>query len=442
VHLTLSPITTRALLIVTFAAALAPAQTSTTHTTVRHHREAVTADDGSAELSQAEDAMAKKDFGTAEKTLLAATAKDEKNYRAWFDLGYVYNATDRQPQAIDAYRKAVAANPEIFESNLNLGTMLARTNDPEAEVFLRKATQLTPSAHEEEGKYRAWLTLGHALEKTKPQDAVEAFQNAAKLQPTQAEPHLSAGLLLEAQKQFAPAAAEYQKAADLDPKSTEALAGLVNSYSQSNQFPEAETALRKFIALDPNSATAHVQLGRLLAMQHKWTDATAELEQGLKLHPGDVEAERQLASIYLGQRDFDAAVPHLQQALQRDPKNAELHHWLGQALLGMKKFPDAQKELITAVKLNPNFGEAYGDLAFAASENKNYPLALQALAVRGKFLPESPMTYFLRATAFDHLQDAKQAAANYHKFLEVSEGRFPDEEWKAKHRLIAIEPNK
>jgi hypothetical protein len=87
-------------------------------------------------------------------------------------------------------------------------------------------------------------------------------------------------------------------------------------------------------------------------------------------------------------------------------------------------------------------GEAYGDLAFVASETLNYPLCLQALDARGKFLPESPMTYFLRATAFDHLHDAKQAAANYHKFLEVSAGRFPDEEWKAKHRLIAINPKK
>jgi hypothetical protein len=52
------------------------------------------------------------------------------------------------------------------------------------------------------------------------------------------------------------------------------------------------------------------------------------------------------------------------------------------------------------------------------------------------------MTYFLRATAYDHLHDAKNAATNYHKFLETANGRFPDQEWQAKHRLIAIEPKK
>lgn len=429
------------LAIVATAISLGRAQVISQHTTVRHHRE-VDDSDNSVEISQAEEAMTKKDFASAEKTLLEVTAKNDKNYRAWFDLGYIYNATDRQPQSIDAYRKSVAANPAIFESTLNLGIMLARAHDPEAEKFLRGATKLKPTAREEEGWYRAWLMLGHVLEPTKPQEAVEAYENAGKLQPKEAEPHLAAGLLLEAQKQYPQAAAEYQKAAELDPKSTEALAGLVNAYSQAGQVASAEAALRKFIALDPNNSTAHVQLGRLLAAQHKWPEATSELEAGLKLKPGDLQAERQLASIYLDQKQFDAAAPHVQAALTAAPNDGELHHWMGQILVAQKKFPEAQSELIAALKLKPDLGEAYGDLAFVGSETQNYPLTIKALDARAKFLPEIPITYFLRATAYDHLHDAKEAAANYHKFLEVAGGRFPEQEWQAKHRLIAIEPKK
>jgi hypothetical protein len=48
----------------------------------------------------------------------------------------------------------------------------------------------------------------------------------------------------------------------------------------------------------------------------------------------------------------------------------------------------------------------------------------------------------LRATAYDHLRDFKQAAANYHRFLDVANGQYPDQEWQARHRLIAIEPKK
>jgi len=69
-------------------------------------------------------------------------------------------------------------------------------------------------------------------------------------------------------------------------------------------------------------------------------------------------------------------------------------------------------------------------------------MVIRALDERAKFLPEIPVGYFLRATAYDHLHDLKNASANYHRFLEVADGKFPDQEWQAKHRLIAIEPKK
>lgn len=415
---------------------------SSTGQTVRIHREAAEDPIFTAELTRAEAAMDKKEYEAAEKDLLAATAKNPKNYRAWFDLGFIYNETNRAPQAIDAYRKSVDSNPQIFESTLNLGLMLARANDPEAEKYLREATKLKPISHAEEGWYRAWLSLGQVTKTSKPAEAIEAFRNAAKLKPNDAEAHLSAGLLLEQENQFADAANEYQKAADLDPKSSEALAGLVNAYTKLNQFPDAEAALRKYIALDPNNATAHVQLGRILVAERKWDEATAELEKGLKTQPGDVAAEKEIASIYLAQKFYDEAIPHIQSALKSAPQDPQLRHWLGIALLNQKKFPAAQNELLAAVKLKPDFGDAYGDLAIAASANNNYVLAIQALDARAKTMPEIPATYFLRATAFDHLKDFKQATANYKQFLAVADGRFPDEEWKARHRLIAIDPDK
>jgi hypothetical protein len=67
---------------------------------------------------------------------------------------------------------------------------------------------------------------------------------------------------------------------------------------------------------------------------------------------------------------------------------------------------------------------------------------IRALDARKKFLPEVSITYFLRASAYDHLRDFKNAAANYHLFLNTANGKYPDYEWKAKHRLIAIEPKK
>jgi tetratricopeptide (TPR) repeat protein len=111
-------------------------------------------------------------------------------------------------------------------------------------------------------------------------------------------------------------------------------------------------------------------------------------------------------------------------------------------LLKQKQFPEAQQEFEVAIKLKPDFGAAYGSLAIAADENKNYPLAIKALDVRDKLLPPTTVGLFMRATAYDHLHDFKQASVYYHLFLDAAKGQYPDQEWQARHRLIAIEPKR
>jgi len=75
-----------------------------------------------------------------------------------------------------------------------------------------------------------------------------------------------------------------------------------------------------------------------------------------------------------------------------------------------------------------------------ASENKDYNLAIRALDERARYIPESPATYFLRATSYDNLKNTPKAIENYKQFLAVDGGKLPDQEWQARHRLIAIDP--
>ncbi|HUO17935.1 MAG TPA: tetratricopeptide repeat protein [Verrucomicrobiae bacterium] len=418
---------------------------SYTNETIRHIR---VREEPSAppELTQAETLIQKRDYAGAEpllrKVVQANPSNDEAwSYEAWFDLGFVENGLGNVPESIAAYRKSVAIKPDVFESNLNLGLQLAKTSQPDAEQFLRTATKLKPTGQPAEGLERAWLSLGHVLESAKPEEAIAAYHQAALLQPKDPEPRLSSGALREKENKYSDAVEEYKDALALDPNS-DALIGLANVYMRGRQFPEAEEYLHKLVAAQPGNAGAHIELGRVLMAENKNDAALTELKAGAKLAPTDLSAQRDLADLYttLGKNDQAEAV--YRSLLAADPKNAELHRSLGQSLLREKNAPAAQQEFLAAVNLNPNLGEAYGDLAFAASENKDYVLSLKALAARAKFLPEVPTTYFLRASDFDHLKDYKQAAANYHLFLGVANGKFPDQEWQAKHRLITIEPKK
>jgi tetratricopeptide (TPR) repeat protein len=416
---------------------------SADHKAVHHIR--VPDDDAAAplsELTEAEAAIEKQNYPEAESLLHKLLQRDATSYVGWFDLGFVENALGNVDASIAAYRKSVAAKPDVFESNLNLGLQLAKTSQPDAEEFLRAATRLKPTSHVDEGRYRAWLALGHTLEKTKPEEALAAFGRAAELQPKEAEPHFAAGMLLEQENKFAEAEQEYKRALALDPGSRDALMGLANVYMRGRRFPEAEDYLRKLLARNMDSGPVEIQLGRVLAAEGKNEDAIAAMRAGIKLSPGDEAVHRDLAELYTTAGKNDLAEAEYRALVMAHPNDAELHRRLGQTLLRQKKLKDAQQEFLTAVKLKPDLGEAYGDLAFAAGENENYELAIKALDVRGKLLPENPVTYFLRASAYDHLRQFKPAAANYRLFLKTANGKYPDYEWKAKHRLIAIEPKK
>ncbi len=411
--------------------------------TVRHHRvvETVPDDASSPEVEQAETAMQHNDFTTAESLLQKAVAAKPGDYRAWFDLGYVYNATDRVPEATEAYRKAVAAQPEVFESNLNLGMLLARQGaNAEAATYLKAATQLKPTAQPGEALARAWQALGRAEEKIDPQQALAAYGEAANLSPKNPEPHLAAALLLEKQGNLDASAREFRTASELDPKSQPALFGLANVYIKQKKYPEAEAALHKVLAADPGNSNARLQLGRVLAEEGKNDEAAQELQKVLQASPSDGRAALELGTLYLKAEKYGEAEQQFRIAVQNMPKDAEAHYALGSLLMHVKKYPESQQEVLTAVQLKPELIEAYGNLAVVAAANKNYQLALKALDYRAKFLPEDPASYFLRATTYDNLKAVPQAVDYYQRFLSADAGKLPDQEWQARHRLMALDP--
>ncbi len=407
----------------------------------------VAADDA---LVRGEAALDQKDYAAAEQALQQAVSTDPNNFRAWYDLGYVYSATNRRSEAVEAYRKSVGAKPDVFESNLNLGLLLAQSGDASAEKYLRAATGLKPASNVNQNIARAWLALGQLLRKSDPKKALDAYAKVAQLRPMDPEPHLSSALIAEDSKDFVTAEKEYEAAQRLDPKSVEAAAGIANVYLETNRLDDAEKAVRNYLALTEQAApgvggpaqtaAAHTQLGRVLLVLHRRDEAITEFEEALKLSPGDATAAKQLAWLYLEDKQYAKAEAQFRTLLQTSPKDADLHHGLGSALLQQHKFEDSEQALIAAVQLKPNLADAYGELAAAASEIKHYPLAIRALDARAKFLPENPGTLFLRATCLDHLGDKENASAKYREFLAASNGRFPDQEWQARHRLIAIDP--
>jgi hypothetical protein len=70
---------------------------------------------------------------------------------------------------------------------------------------------------------------------------------------------------------------------------------------------------------------------------------------------------------------------------------------------------------------------------------ESYPQALAALDRVRALKAEIPGDYFLRAIVLDKVKDRKGAIVEYQKFLSVSKGEHPDQEFQARHRIHILE---
>jgi tetratricopeptide (TPR) repeat protein len=391
------------------------------------------------DLKDAESLLQKQQYPQAEEKLLALVLKQSENPQAWFDLAFAQSHLGKTAEAITTYKKAAALDPKWFEAQQNLGLALAKSGDlAGAAATLKIAVTLKPTMGGQQALAGAWLSLAQVTEESQPQEALPAYQKAAELDPANSEALLGAARMTERSGNLVAAEQQYLKLAEVG--SGESVERLIGLYLKQKRYADAETWLRKYMAANPQNAAAQLQMGKLLAAEGKFQEAIAALEPVYKTSP-DQKLARELASLYLETKQYAAAAALLQSLVEQNPADAQLHFDFGSALMHQLKYPEAQAELLKAIQLKPGFADAYFDLGYAAQQNKNYELVLRALDARAKLQPETPATYFLRATAYDSLRMYKPAAENYKLFLAAAGGKFPDQEFQARHRLKAILPD-
>ncbi len=413
------------------------AQTRPSH---KSHPQAITATDRAADaLKEAESLLQKQQYLQAEEKLQTIVTQDSENPQAWFDLGFAQSHQGKTAEAIIAYKKATQLGSKWFEAQQNLGLALAKSGDLSAAASaLRIAVTLKPIVGGQAALAAAWLSLAQVTEESQPQEALAAYQKAAELDAANSEAQLGAARMAECSGNSAAAEQQYLKLAAAG--NNDSIERLIDLYLKQKRFADAETWLRKYMAANPQNAAAQLQLGKLLAAEGKTQEAIATLEPLYKTSP-DHKVARDLASLYLETKQYPAAADLLRPLIVQNPTDAQLHLDYGSALMHQLKYAEAQAVLLKAIQLKPNLVEAYFDLGYAAEQNKNYELTVRALDARAKLQPETPATYFLRATAYDNLRMYKPAAANYKLFLGVAGGKFPDQEFQARHRLKAILPD-
>ncbi len=351
----------------------------------------------------------------------------------------------RPPRA--TYRRAIAADPAYLEPHLALGLLLARSHrDAEARSELQSASTLnTPDPSL---RARALRALAHLDRTSDPAAARDALLAALKLTPETPEDTLfSADLAADAQDLPAAEAAYRRllKRTPNDPAATVALARLLTTENKTDKTSEVEPLLASALAAHPDDEALNAQLAALDLQQGKTADATALIEKIHARSPDDPAVTRLYARLLSQSGQYEHSEPLFRALSLQSPTDPTLLDDHADALIHLKRYPEAQQLLERAIAQPAAFpskddlAAAASHLAFAATQNNDPTSVLRALDLRATLLPQSPSSLFLSAAANDKLHHVKQASELYKQFLSVANGKFPDEEWEARHRLLTLD---
>jgi len=396
----------------------------------------------SPEVSDAEAAIGKSDWKTADAKLNIWLAAHSQDARALFDAGYVADAQNRLTEAEGLYRRSIDADPKSLEAHLSLGLLLARQgNTDDARPELALATTLDPGEAGPAIKARAWRALARIDQDDDAEEASNDLLEALKLSPETTADTLLAANIADQGGEYDAAEAAYRRVMAKDPTVLAAKTGLAHVLIARKQYPEAETLLRSALVKTPDDPVLTAQLATVLAAQDK-AEALPLLEKLHDAHPKDQAITRMLAAVLADAGDYPGSDHYYAALLAAAPNDSTLLIGHGQNLIRQLRYPDAFIAFEKASQIDPNSADAWSGLAFAASRTNQPGFTLHALTMRSKLLPEVPSTYFLWATAYDSLHQNTEAAVYYHHFLDASAGKFPDQEWQARQRLKVVEQKK
>jgi tetratricopeptide (TPR) repeat protein len=377
-------------------------------------------------------ALEEKRYPEAIRLLTEAVTRDPRDPYSQFNLALAYSGANQTTNAIDAYRKTLTLKPKLYEAELNLGIVLVQSRrGAEAVEILEDARAQKPN------EFRPAFFLGEALFAANQFEKAEAaYQLAATLNPRDAAAEYGLGRAIIASEsgRLDDAAQHYRRAYTLDPRYAAALVDLGGLYEQDKQVDKAIALYRDL----PQVPAAQARLGALLIEQNRSEEAVKTLEEAVDKSP-TIANQSALVTAYVKAHQTPKALPLLEKLLAASPRDVELLMLRGRIFRDQRNFKAAAGSFYAVTRLQPDSVDAWNEFSAMLISLEEYPSALGALDRLKQLKAERPPHLFFRAIILDKMKQQKPAVEAYKRFLETSQGNYPDQEFQARQRVRIIE---
>jgi tetratricopeptide (TPR) repeat protein len=323
---------------------------------------------------------------------------------------------DRLAEAEDAYRRAITADPKLYEPNQKLVALLIATARPAEAVEVARAylaarpedlraNHLVADAHLAAGAYGEVDAVLSAVLADDDSDSM-ALEKRARAR-------ILAGDLARGEE-------DYRRALEIDAENIEYMVGLGSVLIRRGEKAEAKEWLGKVLAKNEEHPRANVLMGIVYRESLELDDALRHHLRAVRVAPESARAQFELGITQNLRGDNVAAERNLGRAVQLEPNDAINWYAYGEALRILEKYGEAAAAYKRALEIDPNHGKAPNKLGFVLFKLGDVDEAEVVLTAAVRANPDDPYPYFNLGMVYGKGEKHTLAINSFLRFLELA----------------------
>jgi|GEM_PF-41391 len=401
-----------------------------------------------------------KDWDKAIKDFTAAIGLKKGFYEAYCGRGSAYVGKGDLKKAATDFETAIKLNGQDARGYFLRGDLAARSN---VKSDIDKAIKDFDAAISRKADYvEAFVGRSRMRVKQAQWDlAIQDCNTALKLDPKNADAHLSRGIAFNGKHEYDKAIKDFdwideQKGRNAAPAVTraEAFSHLSVSYYQKGeymtaidsayfallvkrdhfgahnnravayiaraQYDKAIRSLNLAIRYNPEFAEAYSNRGLAYASKNNLTRALADLNKAIELQPLLAIALQRRGYVYAAKGDFNNAIKDLNAAVLLNPRSADALSDRGYFFAIGRDMIRAMADLDKAVRMEPGYAKAYLRRGRAYLLQRNYDKAIENFNTAIRLRKGGAEGYSYRGFAYNGKRDYELALKDFNKAIELN----------------------
>jgi tetratricopeptide (TPR) repeat protein len=237
--------------------------------------------------------------------------------------------------------------------------------------------------------------------------------------------HMHWGIQLAESGQLLEAIEKFEQAAVLAPTQAEVFCNWGVALAKQKQLPEATVQLRKAVELEPDRAAYQVLLGATLVEQGLLAEGEQHYQQAITLKPNHTEPWLNWAIALARSNYFPQAIEKLTQVLQKQPTHSQAFYLWGAILAEQHDYVPAIEKLLHCLKFQANHAEATYLLSLCYNRSGEFKLGLEAATKAISLQSEKAECFLTKGDCLANLGHYQQAVEYYDLALALNP-KLPD----------------